>query len=429
VNNEVALDLREEVTLQAPRQLRNRGFEDDILVLESRVPGVGGLYFEESSGTFVLLLTGSADSKEALSQLKSVAELPTASEALRAYLSAGTPVRIEHANYPFSQIVAFHERLRNGLFQRTSVSSIDSDERTNRLRIGVPDAVAAADVSSFLIAQGIPSDAFLIEVQAQTSSLGSTRGTFRPYGGGIQIANSSASRCTLGFDVRSSLNEVGILTASHCSNGSIGSGTTGGTIYQPTIPAGSIGTVAINPPWNLSGSGCGAYPLCTDADVAFVSASTTTDALRRVAMTQTVGQNYGGGSITFIGWWTNLPGTATPFVGLSLDKQGRTTGWTRGSVSSTCEDILVDSVYVVLCSDKVTNSRVGQGDSGAPVFYLPSGGGGSALYPAGILFAGGPMNAFDGTDGTWYCTTGCHYYFSRWSSIEAHLGRTLSASP
>jgi hypothetical protein len=39
------------------------------------------------------------------------------------------------------------------------------------------------------------------------------------------------------------------------------------------------------------------------------------------------------------------------------------------------------------------------------------------------------MNAFDGTDGTWYCTTGCHYYFSRWSSIEAHLGRTLSASP
>ena len=63
-------------------------------------------------------------------------------------------------------------------------------------------------------------------------------------------------------------------------------------------------------------------------------------------------------------------------VGATADKVGRTTGWTRGTVSNTCVNTGVSgSTIVLLCQTFVTASGVivQGGDSGSPVFATGSG--------------------------------------------------------
>ncbi len=139
-------------------------------------------------------------------------------------------------------------------------------------------------------------------------------------------------------------------------------------------------------------------------------------------------------------WWTASGSVPPTYVGQSVDKVGRTTGWTRGSVDATCIDVavaldpstgaIVPGVsYMVICADQVINSGVSQGDSGAPV-WVTNAGTGSALQPVGILFAGAPQNQIDFSDGgTRYCTVACKYLFSNWSQLSNHLVRYFNPSP
>jgi hypothetical protein len=55
-------------------------------------------------------------------------------------------------------------------------------------------------------------------------------------------------------------------------------------------------------------------------------------------------------------------------VGQTLDKIGRTTGWTVGTVAATCVDFAVaDSDVGLLCQDAMYSGNAG-GDSGSPIF-------------------------------------------------------------
>ncbi len=85
--------------------------------------------------------------------------------------------------------------------------------------------------------------------------------------------------------------------------------------------------------------------------------------------------------------------------------------------------------YMVICADRVSNARVGQGDSGAAV-WVTNAGTGSPVQPLGILFAGGPVSQFDFSDGgTGYCVAGCKYFFSNWPQLTNHLVRYFNPSP
>jgi secreted trypsin-like serine protease len=72
------------------------------------------------------------------------------------------------------------------------------------------------------------------------------------------------------------------------------------------------------------------------------------------------------------------------YVGLELEKLGRTTGWTLGEVITTCEDRVGEDGIVRLCSD-VIDAGAQRGDSGAPVFYSQGDGWVTAY---GILWGG-----------------------------------------
>src|SRR5262249_8412103 len=101
----------------------------------------------------------------------------------------------------------------------------------------------------------------------------------------------------------------------------------------------------------------------------------------------------------------------SPMMGETVDKVGRTTGWTSGAISNTCTDIDVvnddgsDSGMTILCQTLVS-AVDDHGDSGSPVFeFNPATG---AAEFEGILWGGN--------------STHTTFVFSPVSGIQKELG-------
>jgi hypothetical protein len=108
----------------------------------------------------------------------------------------------------------------------------------------------------------------------------------------------------------------------------------------------------------------------------------------------------------------------TWWQGDQLDKVGRTTGWTSGTVVSTCRTVYLQSArgtYGFICSG-VVEAGGGTGDSGAPVFQFTP----SSTHLAGILFAITPTR-YEHLHGEWQYT-GPEFIFSRWEEVNWELG-------
>ncbi len=378
----------------------SRGIEDEILRLENTVPGVGGL-FADSTGQLVLYLHDESltnNLRNALRTLRPVELLPP---QLSAQLHDADAVRIRHGEYAFSELVALVHAISRVLPRRKDLVSIDADEAVNRVRLTIASASAEQEILQLMASAGLPTQAITFELGPVPVAVSSIRGTFRPTGGGLQVDNSSEALCSLGYNVRNYLGQYGLLVASHCAPGTIGAGSTGATLYQPLVGY-PVAIVSINPPFNYSSPDCRGYTSCTQADALFATYTNSANWKSQVAHTTVLGQNNSGGGITFDNFWYNVWPPVTPYVGMSVDKVGRSTGWTRGIVAGTCENPLIDSTqtdqYVVLCAVRVTGSRTGQGDSGAPFFQSGVHFTNDPLYPLGILFAGGPLSAVDNTD-------------------------------
>ena len=91
---------------------RQRGFEDDLLSLEARVPEVGGAYLN-ADGEFMLLLTDIAQRSAAESHLRVRAKEWAIPQGLRDRLSTGR-FSVSAARYPFSSLVVWQRALSAG---------------------------------------------------------------------------------------------------------------------------------------------------------------------------------------------------------------------------------------------------------------------------------------------------------------------------
>lgn len=413
-----------------------RGAEDEILRLEATIPGLGGLFLTPE-GKVVVYAPAASDFGPIRAALARRAASVRFDENIRSSLATGRGLEIRPGAYPFSALVAWEQTLAPNLKGIKGVLSLDADESKNRVRVSIAAQAVAAAVATAAATAGIPSEAVITEVIPGIVRASGLRGTWRPTGGGVQIVDALGERCTLGFNVTTPDGVVRLITASHCNPGTHGAGDTGASIYQPTTGAQYLlGSVSINPAWNYSDPNCRGYA-CTRADAMLVTYNTASNGQKRVAFTDFGGFNNGQGSITVTGWWPTVssPGSV-PALGSRIDKMGRTTGWTIGTLGATCEYPLVDSAntlgltqYVVLCAGRVDNARWGTGDSGAPVFVAPPSGQLTPLWREGILFAGyGTTIVWDPNDGTAYCTAGCRYYYSEWFQIEAHFGMAINAS-
>lgn len=358
------------------------GIERDFARLADTVPEFAGFYYD-ATGTLVIRLVDAPP--DALGKV--ISHLQRQGRRVQPHV-------VRSALYRFSELVNWRQAIRRAL--PLGVHSLDLDEVANRLQFGVPDLALAPQVQAAAAQLGIPSNAIDI-VRSPTPALRATlRDKHRPVRGGVHITWENGTACTLTISGLSPSADKGDFTASHCSQIYAGMDGGDGTLFfQPSGLLNWIGGEG-NDPTPFSGGSCAAGRVCRNADILFISA--TTDAWHggNTIFKPTGAPVAGGpGSITIAGTFTVTSGPPAA-VGDSLQKVGRTSGWTKGAISATCVDKFTGVMKAgqqlwILCND-VSSVWSEGGDSGSPMIR-PSG---SNVQLLGILW-GGPANNFNET--------------------------------
>lgn len=279
------------------------------------------------------------------------------------------------ARYSFRQLRAWYDAAAADVVAVPGVLRTDVDERANVLRYGVADVAATAPLLRAALArQGVPAAAVAVDAAAPATPT-SLSNPARPLVGGVAIGNGLAT-CSLGFPaVRGGVK--GFVTAAHCSRVQ---GSVDGTVYSQ--PSGTLPPVAVeiaDPPF-FAGGACpvGNTPprvLCRYSDASFNALLDDTHYAQGHIARPPAGSTAWNGVDTF-----RITSEATPILGETVSKVGKTTGLTSGAVTSTCANIGVtydfpsrrDVPWRMLCQMGAgyTNSP---GDSGSPVFVVTSG--------------------------------------------------------
>ncbi|MCE8429189.1 MAG: hypothetical protein J5U19_12470 [Candidatus Methanoperedens sp.] len=332
----------------APEKI-DKTLDEKFLDVATDVPGFGGMFVD--GDTLKVYLSNPSQ--------KPAAETVIASIFGRERVKN---VQILKGKYGFSQLKEWNNRAGELLNTQGTVYT-DVDEKENRLKIGVDDSDFKA-VEKRLDQLGIPREAVIIEKADPIEYKSTLRDNIRPIQGGLQIAFSNYL-CSEGFNGVS--NKIaGFVTASHCTNKQ--GGVEGTKYYQNYVAPGNlIGTEILDPYY--TNSKCQAYRIkgkvCRYSDSEFSSlASGVTQYLGLIEKTDGVNT----GSLTIASSF-RITSEGPSKVGQTVNKVGRTTGWSQGTVTGTCVNVGVSGTNIVqLCQDMVT-ANVGPGDSGSPVIY------------------------------------------------------------
>lgn len=373
-----------------------RSTDAELVRMGREIPGFGGLFYDEQGRPNVYLLEAKGAGAVALKRL-------------------GPEVRVRQGEYEFERLLAWRYELRP-LLALPGVVFLDVDEARNRVVLAL-DATSRSKsldrdrLERELLFTGVPRQAVLLEEAAPVEPLVNVQSKLRPTPGGIQILFPSNPPlygvCTLGFNaVRAGV--FGFVINSHCTG--VRGGIDGMIYYQSLPPDGTIGTEIADPNY-FTDPPCPPGRQCRVSDSAFAKyAKPRLGILGKIAR-PTFGDSENG-SLTL------SPGTArftiagrvgSPLTGEIVHKVGRTTGWTYGTVISTCVDTNITGTdYTQLCQARVRGGG-GPGDSGSPVFYRV--GASTKIKLAGILWGG-----------TFDPVSGATYVFSPLDNIEEELG-------
>jgi len=263
----------------------------------------------------------------------------------------------------------------------------DHDEVNNRLVFGVEHAAAIRGVQNALARLGIPGSAYAIEVTEPIYQVATLRDKWRPTQGGIQI-HFSIYLCTLGFNADDGT-QRSFITNSHCTSKQGGVEST--KYYQPTSTVDpTVIATEVEDPQYFRGGACPRNRRCRYSDAARALYSSGV-ASTRGAIAKTSGPNIGSLTVSGSFTITSQDNTTSSFPdGTTVNKVGRTTGWTQGNVTNTCVNTNVSGTNITqLCQTFVQNPGgavvVGGGDSGSNVFSITSG---DNVQLVGILWGG-----------------------------------------
>jgi hypothetical protein len=361
-------------------------WEHRLHQLAAANPGFAGISFDAAGRATVL-----------------VTDVERPSRGVRELVGATAGARLAPARYDFLELARFKQRARH-LLDAEGVVFVDLDEAGNRIRVGIDrgDAfLTRLDVEGRMPLHDLPGDAVeLVEVEP-IRQLITVRERFRPVPAGVQIYFSGFV-CTLGANAfRAGV--FGFITNSHCTNTQGGVEST--RYYQHQPSGGAIATEIADPAY-FTGGACPGGRRCRYSDASFARYdSTSLGQFARIART-TSRSSGSAGSLTVSStnprFFINAR-TSFPSGGEQLNKVGRTSGWTYGTVTNTCVDTNVSGTTITqLCQDHVQAYSAG-GDSGSPVFRW-TGTSNANFY--GLMWGGG----------------GGVFVFSAISNIESELG-------
>ena len=377
--------------------------DDDLLLdIGRRVPEFGGMFLSEDNTVLYVYVTGNP-------QVLSTEVVKRAiDDVLKASPTQRRELRLIPATYSLVQLHKWYNDMQDVAFANPRVVMTDLDEGQNRIEIGVDDLDAEQALRAAVTSLGVPNKALIISLRERPIPAShdlQDRASGDTMEGGYQINKGAGNTgaCTFGFNTERS-GEAGFITNGHCTqSGAYDGGVDDTDFYQPSSDVNStaIGTETIDPTFSSSLSGCPSGKVCRYSDSAFVRfASGVSYNLGNIAKTT------GAGSIDV---HHNAPfrivaERTTPRVRESIDKVGRTTGWTRGQVVDTCTNVMLAANRMLLCQVRA-NVEGGGGDSGSPVFSVTNSPAVRDVELLGMLWA---VNS----NGTviWFSTIGRIYY-------------------
>ncbi len=380
------------------------------------IHGFGGVFKER--GKLVLYVTDM--------HTKSGARA-VAARVWRKRARARIDIEVRQGRYDFTDLKRWKQAIRASMGGQVDIAGSAIDERGNAILFDVTSATARDVVSALAARLGVPPGALEVRVVAPHRLAADLNDRVRPLEGGLMIQTpftgggggvSYISICTYGVNATRNGTRYMIMN-SHCTQdaqyyGLGGMPTGAATVYQAQVASSSrIGTEDTDPPFDQNSTACPAGATCRYSDAALVQLTTSDAYVLGGVEGTTGGPNYSslsGPTTIDPAWHINLAGTISPIVGDSVEKVGRVSGWTGGTVGSVCYDY--EYVYtfgrnVVLCSVGVF-AGVQEGDSGSPVFMYY----GNEYWLDGILFG-----ASAGND---------QFFFAKWGDVNTELGGGLS---
>jgi len=367
---------------------------------DRKVPGFGGFFLDRAGAPTIYLSRGSSRGP--------------AEQALAGYLSgrglSTAAVRVLEARYGWKQLQRWQEAATVEALAVSGAVFVDNDETSNRVRIGVENLSAMGQVRAAVARLGIPDDAVILDRAEPILQVATLQNVVdRPVRAGVQI-NFPGYLCSVGFNATSGT-QKSFITASHCTSTQGGVEST--PYWQPlqSVNGTQIATEVADPVYVRNGPGCPRGRKCRYSDAsraAYINGAN--QALGLIA--QTSGAN--NGSLTITGSFSikaddcGTRGGCLP-VGTTVNKVGRTTGWTSGSITNTCVNTGVSGSNIVQLCQTFVSAGVGGGDSGSDVFQITSG---SNVKLAGVLWGGN--------------SGGTQFVFSPFGNVTAELGTLIT---
>ncbi len=350
-------------------QNEKKSVDETFIDIDSKVPGFGGMYVDGNQ--MKVYLTDISKKEKAIKEISSIKKIPEGG------------VQVIQGKYRFSDLKMWKDDA-GILFDIPGLVYIDADEVSNRLSIGVDNIDLSTEVEQRLIQAGIPKDAIVVVKTDPIEYKYTLQDRIRPIQGGIQIRFNSYL-CTESFNgIRGGIN--GFVINSHCSGKQ---GDVQGTLfYQPLnqIPYEFIGTEIADPAY--SKANCNAARIrgkvCRFSDSAYAGiASGVSQDLGIVEKPDSVNTR----SLTVAGDF-RITSEGPSIVGETINKVGRTTGWSQGDVTRTCINTGVSGTNIVQLCQVQTNALVEGGDSGSPVFSITDNPATNDVELKGILWGG-----------------------------------------
>lgn len=376
------------------RQSAGLTLDEQLLDMAKRDPGFGGMFIDADGRLTMYVMESALEAQDGHSRLAAMSV--DAITSFRgndqvAEAAATRRINVIPAQYSFTSLYDWHQRLTSDVLSVPGVVLTDISESSNRVRVGVENPDVGARVRRRLASLGVPQQAVTIELARPIRPLASVRNKFRPLMGGLQI-NFSYYVCTLGFvAVRAGV--TGMVTNSHCTTTQGGNNRT--IFHQPSASgtANRIGVETRDPAY-FTGGACPARRKCRYSDSAFARIPHTSGpsvTAARGVIAKPVALN----SITLTtGRFRITSENSVPVLNETLNKVGRTTGWTRGKVVLTCLNTNVSGTNITqLCQD-VVKAHVAGGDSGSPVFRVTNRPAPNDVRLYGILWGGGSLPGY-----------------------------------
>ena len=398
---------------------REQTVDERFAAVAKEAPGFAGVVLA-SDGALVVQVAGAADEQRAATVFRTVFGRSAAGRAFRTH----------RVRWSFVELTAARAQVEDAA-EGLLISS-DIDEAQNRVSFVVRDEAALVRVRQLVTLLGERGSAVTVATGPTPRKMTSLSDGVRPVMGAMMSdIHQTGETCTLSFALLyyGSGTEY-VATNSHCTH-TLNAVDSPATLRQPTYWAedyptlGAVGNEAVDPGLFHGFTMCGGNRACRYSDAALFAVSST-EVVGRIARTTYASSTPGvAGSTTLASTPFAVSGAWTwndLYVGMTVSKIGRITGWTTGTIEATCvryyfeyPEVPQTQAYECITVASGTTMR---GDSGSPVFTVN--GDGTSVMIAGQIFRASHYYYQDPNNSNNDIFE--KFLFSSWTNLQTDLG-------